>query len=407
MSGSADSNARLGGPRPGSGAMLELIRARGPIKRSDLASVTGMGRATVSQRIAPLLAHELVVEAGDAPSTGGRPPLPLAFNPGAGLILAADLGATHARLAVSDLAGRPLVEDTLELAIADGPDPVLGTIEDRLDALLDGLDASDTPLRAVGIGVPGPVEHATGRSVSPPIMPGWDDYEIKRRLQERFAVPALVDNDVNIMAIGEHSTKRSRAETLLFVKVGTGIGCGIILNGEVHRGAQGAAGDIGHIRIPGSDDVLCECGNRGCLEAVASGRALARVARERGLEAHDGRDVVALVRGGERDAVRLVREAGRDLGHVLSGFVNGLNPEAIVVGGDVAEAAEPFFAGLREVVYQRSTTLATRSLEISPSALGPRAGIVGAALMASDSVLAPAAVDELVQHQAASARPRG
>jgi predicted NBD/HSP70 family sugar kinase len=206
----------------------------------------------------------------------------------------------------------------------------------------------------------------------------------------------LVDNDVNIMALGEHFRSWPHVSHMLYVKVGTGIGCGIITGRGIYRGGQGAAGDIGHIRLPSHDDVICECGNVGCLEAVAGGRALVRALRDLGHDVETSRDVVGLVRAHDLDAVRLVRQAGRDLGEVLAGLVNALNPEVIVIGGDVAGAHEQLFAGIREIVYQRSTALATRNLQIVPSHLDDRAGIIGAAGMATEHLLAPEQLDAWV-----------
>jgi predicted NBD/HSP70 family sugar kinase len=352
-----------------------------------------MGRSTVSQRMDALLAQELIVPAGDRASTGGRPPKAFAFNRAAGVALAADLGATHARAAITDLGGETLAETAADVAIADGPELVLGWLEQTTDRLLKEAGKGRRDLRAMGLGLPGPMEHATGTPVAPPIMPGWDGYPVSRRLRDRYQVPALVDNDVNIMAIGEHWASGRRADHLVFVKVGTGIGAGIIANGRIHRGAQGAAGDIGHVYVAEHADVQCRCGNYGCLEAVAGGAAMAARLRASGIEARDSRDVVRLVREGSPEAVRLVRQAGRDLGNVLAGLVNFFNPSVLVVGGDVAHADEYLLAGVREIVYRRSTALATRRIEITRSGLDDRAGVVGAAVMAIDHVLQPALVD--------------
>jgi predicted NBD/HSP70 family sugar kinase len=187
------------------------------------------------------------------------------------------------------------------------------------------------------------------------------------------------------------------------IKVGTGIGCGIVAGGHIHRGGQGAAGDIGHIRVSGRDDVICHCGNVGCLEAVAGGHALATALTEAGIEAANSRDVVALVRGGNPLAVRMVREAGRSLGEVLAGCVNFFNPQVVVIGGDLAEVHEQLLAGVREVTFQRSLPLATRDLRTLPSGLGDRAGIIGAAIMVIEHVLAPEVIDRVVQGGVAAA----
>jgi predicted NBD/HSP70 family sugar kinase len=205
-------------------------------------------------------------------------------------------------------------------------------------------------------------------------------------------VPVLVDNDVNTMALGEYWVMEPKVEDFVFVKVGTGIGSGLILGGKLHRGANGAAGDMGHVRTT-TDDVLCRCGNNGCLEATAGGAAIAAHLRERGHEASDSRDVVRLVEEGNREATRSVRAAGRLIGEVLASTVNLLNPTLIMVGGDMAKAEPQLLAGIREVVYQRSTTLSTTGLQITVSSLGDRAGVIGAAAMVIDHILTPSAIE--------------
>jgi predicted NBD/HSP70 family sugar kinase len=386
------------GPPPspgvlGPGALLALIREDGPMTRRDLADRTGLGRSTVAQRVEALLGRGLLVQESEGRSTGGRPPSLLRFNPRAGLVLAADLGATHSRVALADLSRVAFAERVGDIEIAAGPETVLNWLEEQFDELLREEKRTPDEVSVIGIGLPGPVEFATGRPVNPPIMPGWDGYPVADRLAARFNAPVLVDNDVNIMALGEHSTTWSSRENLLLVKVGTGIGSGIITNGRIYRGSQGAAGDIGHIRVAGYDDVVCQCGNVGCLESVAGGRALARQARLAGLEADTSRDVVQLVRDQNVVAIRLVRQAGRVLGEVLAHLVNALNPSVIVIAGDIAHADQQLFAGVREIVYQRSTPLATRHLQIVRSKLDDRAGITGAAAMAIEHILSPDVID--------------
>ena len=232
-------------------------------------------------------------------------------------------------------------------------------------------------------------------------MPGWDGYRVADRLADHFGAPTLVDNDVNIMALGEHWKAWRAYDHLLFVKVGTGIGCGIITDGRIHRGAQGAAGDIGHIHVPGNEEI-CRCGNRGCLEAVAGGGAMAARLRADGIAAENSRDVVRHVRDGRPEAMQLVRQAGRELGEVLAASVNFFNPGVIVIGGDIAHADEHLLAGVREVVYQRAVPLGTRSLRIVRSALDDRAGVIGAAVMVIEHVLAPEAIDRMLANAAAA-----
>ena len=382
------------------GELLSLIRAGTAVTRADLARHTGLARSTVAQRVDALLASGLVLEAGDTPSTGGRPATALAFNHEAGVVLVADLGATHARVALTDLAGTPLAELAGDLDIALGPQGVLEWVSARFHELLEKTAHAPGDVRGIGIGVPGPVEFDTGRPVNPPIMPGWDGFDIPAWFAEHYRAPVLVDNDVNIMARGEHWVHWRDTPHLLFVKVGTGIGCGIVADGHVHRGARGAAGDIGHIRATG-EDVICACGNIGCLEAVAGGHALATRLAASGVDASNSRDVVRLVHEGNATATQMVRAAGRTLGEVLAGTVNFFNPAVIVIGGDIAEAHAQLLAGVREGIFSRSLPLATRDLRVVPCRLGDRAGITGAAITAIEQVLAPAAVDRTLQATAA------
>ena len=383
------------------GALFQHIRSGLASTRAELARLTGLSRSTVGQRVEDLLTTGLVVEAGEAPSTGGRKPTRLRFEPAAGVVLAADLGATHARVGVTDLDGTVLANVADNVEIARGPEEVLTWVDERFAALLERLGRTAADVRGIGVGLPGPVEHDSGTAVSPPIMPGWDGYPVPGFFRDRYAVPVFVDNDVNVMALGEYWVRwRDTVDDLLFIKVGTGIGCGIVASGRIHRGAQGAAGDLGHVRVPGHDDARCRCGNTGCIEAVAGGQALADDLAAQGYDTPHARDVVALVRAGNGDATRLVRDAGRALGDVLAAAVNFFNPAVIVIGGNVATSTEQLLAGVRETVYQRSLPLATRHLRIVSSTLGDHAGVLGAAVMVIEEVLAASAIDLRIAERA-------
>jgi predicted NBD/HSP70 family sugar kinase len=389
------------GSAGGAGAVLQLIRSGEAVTRAALTQETGLARSTVAQRVDLLLAAGLIHEAGDSASTGGRRPTRLAFSHAAGHVLVADLGATHSRLALTDLAGGPQAEIAFEMDIADGPERILEMVHERFGELLADAGRSVSDVRGIGIGIPGPVAFESGRPVNPPIMPGWDGFSIPDWFGARYAdIPVLVDNDVNTMALGEHWAHWRNVEHLLYVKVGTGIGCGIVVDRRIHRGAEGAAGDIGHIVVTDHEDVVCRCGNTGCLEAVAGGRALAQRLSDAGHAVEGSRDVVRLVREGNPDAVRMVREAGRALGEVLASCVNFFNPRVIVLGGDIGEVHEHLLAGLREIVFQRSLPLATRNLRVVPTALGDRAGVTGAAIMVIEHILAPAAIDQALRQAA-------
>jgi predicted NBD/HSP70 family sugar kinase len=381
---------------PGAGAILQLIRSAEAVTRAELMQATGLSRSTMAQRLDQLMAHRLIFDAGGTASTGGRPPSSFAFNADAGMVLSAGMGATHSRLGLTDLHGRVLAEEASELEIAQEPDVVMTWIEERFSKLIGESGRSPEDLFAIGVGVPAPVEHATGTPVSPPIMPRWDGYPIGERLRAAFGVPVLVDKDVNTMAWGEHAIHWRDTPHMVYIKVGTGIGLGIVFDGQIARGGDGAAGDIGHLAIPAAAGIRCQCGNTGCLEAIASGGAMARQLRELGLDTRNSRDVVDLARAGDLRAMELVRESGRLIGEGLVSAVNLLNPRVIVVGGDMAHADQLLLAGIREAIYQRSLPLATRHLRIVRSVLDDSAGVMGAAMMAIEHVLAPAMVDARV-----------
>jgi predicted NBD/HSP70 family sugar kinase len=376
----------------GAGEMLGLVREGRATTRAELVQLTGLARSTVSQRVDALLASAYLVGQEGNSSSGGRPPTILGFNAGRGLILAVDLGATGCRIALTDLEARVLEEEVHQLDVGEDPDSTLAWIEGRLDVLLEATGHGREELLAAGIGIPAPVDHEVGRPVSPPLMPGWNDFPIGDKLGQRLHCPVLVDNDANVMALGEHRLHWAEVEHLLFIKASTGIGCGIIASGQVYRGGDGAAGDIGHVRVPGSDR-LCACGQRGCLEALASGTALAAQLSEQGLAASGAREVMSLVKEGEPRAIAATRQAGRDIGAALASVVNFFNPEVIVFGGTIADAGEDFLAGAREEVYRRSPPLATRDLKIASSSALARSGVVGSAVMAIERVLDPAAID--------------
>jgi predicted NBD/HSP70 family sugar kinase len=390
-------------PAAGSAAhVLSLIRSGEARTRNELIAVTGMSRSTVLQRVNLLLASGLVHEGGSSRSLGGRPPAALSFNDRAGVVVAADLGASHGRVAVTDLAGRPLAERNEPIAIADGPEAVLGWLRSTVHSLLGEAGARSGDVMAAGVGLPGPVDFATGRPVNPPIMPGWNGYPVADDLTSAFDAPALVDNDVNVMALGEHRARGGEIDPLAFVKVATGIGAGIVIDGRVYRGLHGAAGDIGHIRAPVGSDEPCTCGGRGCIAVLASGSAVAGALSAAGVEASSTGDVVRLVAAGDQQAFERVRDAGRLLGEVLAGMVSLLAPRGIVVGGELSAARQPLLAGIREVVYARSLPLVTGDLQIVPSVLESRAGVVGAAIMAIEHVVSPASVDRLLARRGAA-----
>jgi glucokinase-like ROK family protein len=386
----------------------------------QLTRLVGLGRSVVAARVTELESAGLVTQAGIGPSTGGRAPRQLRLRGEAGVVVAADIGATGMEIGVADLSGR-LIEHVAEpVDIGDGPEVVLGRVEEVAGGLLARV-AGDQPIWGVGIGVPGPVEFSSGLPVAPPIMPGWDAYPIRERMARRWSAPTWVDNDVNLMALGELRTNPAAADAqdILYVKIGTGIGAGLVSGGRLHRGRNGCAGDIGHVAVAEAENVICRCGNAGCLEAVAGGAALAREGRR--LAESGGSpamaeilvatgtltaaDVTTAAERGDAAARALLARAGRLVGTTLATLVSFYNPALVVLGGGVVNAGDHVLAAIRESVYRRSLPLATRTLRIEPSSLGDAAGLAGAVHMVLDGLFDPSRLARWLPEGTPAGRP--
>ena len=304
-------------------------------------------------------------------------------------------------VAVTTLDGRILGHHDEPADIAAGPEVALGRVDELFDQLRTSTRGLPGRLWGIGIGVPGPVEFRTGRPISPVIMPGWDGYGVRQRFADRYDAPVWLDNDVNILAMGEwRSGVAAGHDNVIVVKLGTGIGAGIISDGRLHRGAQGSAGDVGHIQVSDDRSVVCRCGNTGCLEALAGGVAIARDGEAAAREGRSPRLLLALDRRGfvtaedvsraasygDPVAVELLQAAGRRVGSMLASVVNFFNPSLIVIGGGVAQSGDGLLASIRETVYRRSLPLATRELLIRRSSLGGLAGAIGASSMVADQL---------------------
>jgi predicted NBD/HSP70 family sugar kinase len=391
-----------GAGQASAGELLELVRSRRAVTRGALQQATGLSRATVGQRLDRLFRAGWLREGAGGPvdsPLGGRPSITLEFDDEHAVVLAADLDTRHARAAVLSLSGEILAEHSGTLVVEDGPDVVLGELGRWFGELLEKTGRGTESVCGVGLAVPGPVDTETGRVVQPPIMPGWDGYDIRSRLSRALtehtgaaAVPVLVDNDANLMAYGEQRTGYPDCSAFVLVKVSTGIGAGVVVDGAVFRGIDGGAGDIGHIRVPEGAQTLCRCGSYGCLAAIASGGAVARRLAEAGVPAASGSDVRDLLASGHPDAVGLAREAGRRVGDVLATVVTLLNPGVLMIAGDLA--GTPFLTGVRELLYQRALPRSTAHLDVVTARLGDRSGLVGAGAMVVEHLYAPERVEE-------------
>lgn len=374
----------------GAAQLLALVRRGGPLTRTEMTSTTGWARVTVTSRLETLLAAGLLVTHDAVPSGRGRPATRYRLDATCAMLLVADVGALGMRLARVDLEGRIEEANSVGVDIAVGPDELIALVRKGFDELTSS--AAERPVWGVGISLPGPVDHAAGRVISPPIMTGWHGFPVRETLKDWYGSPVLVENDVNAMAVGELVNLPTPSDDLLVVKVGTGTGCGIVSGGHVMRGSAGAAGDIGHTAADTSGvhkgPVACRCGKRGCVEAYTGGWALARDLEEAHGHAVSVNDVVDLLEGGDPTASRLVSDAGLVLGASLATAVSLLNPSALVLSGQIAVAAgDHLLSSVRERVYARALPLATRNLDIKISSLWPDSGVHGLAHEVGELVL--------------------
>ena len=378
--------------------LARLIASRAAVTRADLVRVTGLARSTVTAGLEMLQEAGVICNAGVRATVGrGRPAEDLGLSPSFGLVLVADLGIRYARFSVHDLSEQMLTASEMPLDVADGPEPVLATVAEVFKTLLDRAGHPRPLPLVLVIGLPGPVDVSRGITVKPPVMPGWDDFPVAGTLQAEFGCPVICENDVNLRALGEARAIAPDQSPLLYVKVSTGIGGGLVTaTGELYHGADGAAGDIGHVRVHGADDVLCVCGNYGCIEAVAAApailRQLARATAGPGELPATLDELMAALRAGESTTVGLVREAASKIGEVVASLVHFYNPARIVVGGGLTVPSDDMLAGIRAVVYRRALPLATRNLVISHPALEEWSGISGGLVLGIEHALTPEAL---------------
>lgn len=377
----------------GPGDVLNLIRHGRARTRGDVLELTGLSRMTIAQRLAALLAEDMIVEGEDPAATGGRRRRSLVFNTSQSRVLVASVDTTHTRIAITNLGGNVEAEDQIEASVQEGPSHVLDQIAAAMAALLERSGMRPTDLCGSGISLPGPVDPTSGRPSQPPILPGWDAYPVAEHLQAGLpGVPVLTANDADAAALGEYAAGYTHTTSMCLVKVSTGIGTGIVINGQSYTGADGGAGDIGHVRVSSPSDALCQCGAHGCLAAVASGRAVAAELTALGVAAASGREVRELLRAGNAEAARLTQQAGRQIGEVMATVVCLLNPEVVLIGGAMASA--PLLSGIRETLYRVSLPRATRHMTLQLGSLGDDAAVVGLTRLVVDSQFSAEAVNQ-------------
>ncbi|MFB9378447.1 ROK family protein [Kineococcus gynurae] len=385
-------------------ARLARLVAAGLVRhRLDLAEASGLSRTAVHQHVQGLLDAGLLVEDPPERAPGrGRPAGRLRLRPDAARVVTVDVGTLRHRVGLYDLTGRRRGERVLDVALARGPEAVLGAVVDAVRALVaepgEPSDATERP-GVVVVGLPGPVDVAAGVPVRPPIMPGWDGFGVAAFLGAALGHEVLVDNDADLMALGEARSLAPEECPLVLVTVGTGIGAGIVdSRGALHHGADGAAGDLGHIPAPVATRAVCSCGNTGCVEAVAAVPAMLAAAAAVSAEfaGLDEAGFCERVAQGSGVALRAVREAAEVIGQVTATLISVYNPRRVVLGGPLATASDDLLAGVRSVVYRRALPLATRRLTLTTGVLGERAATTGALVLGLEHLLSPARIGDLL-----------
>jgi predicted NBD/HSP70 family sugar kinase len=363
--------------------LILCFRARPNLTRAELSSLAGLSRVTVSQTIQSLLNQKILIENDGPNSDGGRKASSLSLNENAGYVGIVYLSATSMQVGLSNLQGKICESVTTKISIQDGPKKILPESIKQITAMLQKIPRS----RQLGIviGVPGPVSHNSGKVVSPPIMQGWDGVNFIDEFRNTLELPVCLENDANLLTIAENRLSYSDVENLLLVKIATGIGSGMILNGKLHRGSEGSAGDIGHMQLDALKGLPCRCGHTDCVESFASGWALTEKLNSMGYSVKDTADIAELCRQGDSKILHLITEASSYIGHAVADAVNLLNPSKVIIVGRLVEASNLVLATIKEVVYQRAGALATKNLEILESKLGDDAALLGSAQLGLDA----------------------
>jgi glucokinase-like ROK family protein len=379
------------------GRVIDALRDRGMASRAEIARATGLSRSTVSSIVSDLIESGLLSEQGEATGVahgegGGRPPVLLSLNSAAGLAIGADFGHTHLRVAVSDLSHEVLAETRRELDVDHSAEEGLDAAEELVDEVLEEAGAERARVLGVGMGLPGPINRATGAVGSSSILPGWVGVDAAAELERRLRLPVHVENDANLGVLAEFVWGSGKGHTdIIYIKLSSGVGAGLLLGGRLHEGAGGTAGEIGHTPAQ-QGTAICRCGSRGCLETVASARAIAeQLSASRG-EPVSKEQLLQLTADGDPAAARLIAEAGREIGVALAGLCNLLNPDCVIIGGDLSAAGELITEPVRESIRRYAIASAAEQVSVVAGILGERAELLGAlalVLHAGNGALAP------------------
>lgn len=381
-------------------AAVDLIRFAGKgISRSDIAEELGLTRAGVTIIVNDLLDSGIILETNSRSTPSGRPPVVLELNPEYGLVAAIDMGATHLSVAVGDFSARIIQETEQSFRIDNGPEKCLDEVSQALQGIVEKCGITVKDLAAVGVSVPGPVVTDAGMVMAPPIMPGWDRFPIRDTLEKLWKVSVTINNDADLGALGEWAYGAGRGErNLAFIKVGSGIGAGLIIDQQIYVGSTGSAGEIGHLTID-KNGPLCTCGNYGCLEAFASGSAIEIQAQKlvesgkRTLLTKSDRhtisvsDVADAARRGDLASQEIIKRSGTFIGIAIANLINMINPSTVIIGGGVAQVGDLLTGPIRQEVRERSLRASEHAVRITTAMLGRRSSLIGALVQAINTAI--------------------
>ncbi len=374
----------------GSGVALNLIRSGQATSRRNLIDQLGWSRITLARRLDELLEAKIIISVGQSDSQGGRPPEEFAVNPSAGLLLAVDIGGSHTRLAITDLVSTVLIEDEADIGPSEGPTEIFDWAGQVFDHMLERLGKTHQDVVGIGVGVPGPVDFGSGRLGSPQLDPQWENVLVKEFFAERYGHAVFaVDRDVNVLALAEARRGWREYTDVIVLKAGIGLGSAFVLNGAIYQGSRGGAGDLSYTHA-GS-------GRLQRLEHVASGGVIRKELLRQGHKVRTSKDIVNLARVGNAEVLRLLAENGTIIGEALANIVGVLNPQAVVVGGNLAEAGEAFVASIRQAIFSGARDYSLKSLVVEPSRLGSIAGVTGASLIAQDALFESDRISKLTR----------
>ena len=367
--------------------VIGALREQGQTSQADIARVTGLSRTTVSKLVAELkgsgLVGELQVVAHDPRGAhGGRPPVQLMLRDSSKAVVGIDFGHSHVRVAVADLAHNVLAERVRYLDVNHQATESLDASVAMVDEVLGEVDIRPAKVIGVGIGIPGPVDRVRGTAGSASILPGWIDIRIRTEMERRLGLPVEIENDANLGALAELTWGAGRdCSTFAYIKASTGIGAGIVIDGSLLRGASGTAGEIGHTTLD-EGGVLCYCGNRGCLETVASGPAIVALVGTANGEGLTLADVIARAAAGDVRCRRAISDASREIGVAVAGLCNLINPERVVVGGQLSQSGDLALGPIRESIRRFAVQAAADRVKVVSAVFVERAELLGSLALA-------------------------